>query len=98
NPKRAHIRQQYILQRMMEVGFITKAQYEKAAKEELQRSRETLQTVTDALPALVSFVDTDERFRFLNAAYEKAYGRPAATMLGQTVREVVGEDGYRILR
>ncbi|ANH76333.1 diguanylate cyclase domain protein [Ralstonia insidiosa] len=71
---------------------------DKAAKEELQRSRETLQTVTDALPALVSFVDTDERFRFLNAAFEKAYGRPAATMLGQTVREVVGEDGYRILR
>ncbi|CAJ0810398.1 MULTISPECIES: PAS domain-containing protein [Ralstonia] len=70
---------------------------DRAAKEELQRSRETLQTVTDALPALVSFVDTNERFRFLNAAYEKAYGRPAATMLGQTVREVVGEDGYRSL-
>ncbi|WP_016834799.1 penicillin-binding protein 1A [Herbaspirillum lusitanum] len=36
NPKRAHIRQQYILQRMLDVGFITKAQYEKAAKEELK--------------------------------------------------------------
>ncbi|KHK57727.1 diguanylate cyclase [Ralstonia sp. A12] len=71
---------------------------DKAAKEELQRSRETLQTVTDAMPALVSFVDTDERYRFLNAAYEKAYGRPAAAMLGQTVHDVVGEDGYSILR
>ncbi|WP_296223780.1 sensor domain-containing diguanylate cyclase [Ralstonia sp. UBA689] len=70
---------------------------DKAAKEALQRSRETLQTVTDAIPALVSFVDTDERFRFLNAAYEKTYGLPTAAMLGQTVREVVGEETYQIV-
>lgn len=69
-----------------------------AAKEALQRSRETLQTVTDAIPALVSFVDTDERFRFMNAAYEKACGLPIATMLGRTVREVLGEETYRIAR
>ena len=36
NPKRAHIRQQYILQRMLDVGFITQAQYDAAAKEELK--------------------------------------------------------------
>jgi len=36
NPKRAHIRQQYILQRMLDVGFITQAQYDKASKEELK--------------------------------------------------------------
>lgn len=71
---------------------------DKAAKEALQRSRETLQTVTDALPALVAFIDTDERFRFLNAAYEKAYERPTASMLGQTVRDVVGVDAYGILQ
>ncbi|EJM96265.1 penicillin-binding protein 1A [Herbaspirillum sp. YR522] len=36
NPKRAHIRQQYILQRMLDVGFITQAQYDAAAKEPLK--------------------------------------------------------------
>ena len=36
NPKRAHIRQQYILQRMKDVGFITQAQYDVAAKEQLK--------------------------------------------------------------
>jgi len=71
---------------------------DKAAKEALQRSRETLQTVTDAMPALVSFIDTSERFRFLNAAYEKAYARPAVAMLGHTVREVVGDEAYGIVR
>lgn len=71
---------------------------DRAAKEALQRSRETLQTVTDAMPALVAFIDAEERFRFLNAAYEKAYGQPTAAMLGKTVCEVVGDDAYHIVR
>ncbi|ALF89533.1 MULTISPECIES: sensor domain-containing diguanylate cyclase [Ralstonia solanacearum species complex] len=71
---------------------------DKAAKEALQRSRETLQTVTDAMPALVAFVDADERYRFLNAAYEKAFDRPTAAMLGLTAREVLGEEAYAIVR
>jgi penicillin-binding protein 1A len=36
NPKRAHIRQQYILQRMLDVGFITQAQYDVAANEDIK--------------------------------------------------------------
>ncbi|CAH0447731.1 hypothetical protein LMG10661_03804 [Ralstonia syzygii subsp. syzygii] len=71
---------------------------DKAAKEALQRSRETLQTVTDAMPALVAFVDADQRFRFLNAAYEKVFDRPTAAMLGLTVHEVLGEEAYAAMR
>lgn len=36
NPKRAKVRQQYILQRMHELGYITDAQYSKAKEEELK--------------------------------------------------------------
>ena len=36
NPKRAQIRQQYILQRMLELKFITQAQYDQAIKEDIQ--------------------------------------------------------------
>ncbi|MDY7577674.1 penicillin-binding protein 1A [Herbaspirillum sp. RTI4] len=35
NPKRAYARQQYILQRMNQLGYITNAQYDTAQKEEL---------------------------------------------------------------
>ncbi len=35
NPQRAHVRQQYILQRMLELGDITRAQYDAAVKEPL---------------------------------------------------------------
>lgn len=36
NPKRAHIRQQYILQRMRELNFITAAQYQQAVDEDIK--------------------------------------------------------------
>ncbi|OBV37129.1 penicillin-binding protein 1A [Janthinobacterium psychrotolerans] len=36
NPKRARVRQQYILQRMAQLGYITPAQYEEAKHEELK--------------------------------------------------------------
>ncbi|MFZ6721565.1 penicillin-binding protein 1A [Undibacterium sp. Ji49W] len=36
NPKRATVRQQYILQRMRNLGYITEAQYEQAKNEELK--------------------------------------------------------------
>lgn len=35
NPKRAKIRQQYILKRMLELGYITQPQFDQAAQEEL---------------------------------------------------------------
>lgn len=36
NPKRARVRQQYILQRMHDLGYITTAQYEQARREKLK--------------------------------------------------------------
>ena len=36
NPKRARVRQQYILERMFSLGYITKAEYEKAKEQQLK--------------------------------------------------------------
>jgi len=36
NPKRAHIRQQYILQRMLDLEYITQKEYDAAVKEDIQ--------------------------------------------------------------
>ncbi|PCE24270.1 penicillin-binding protein 1A [Burkholderia ubonensis] len=35
NPKRAKVRQEYILKRMLEIGYITQTQYDQALKEEI---------------------------------------------------------------
>ena len=65
---------------------------------ELQRSEAELRLVTDALPVLVSFVGTDERYRFANRAYEDWFGIPHESMVGKTVLEVIGAEAYAKLR
>ncbi|RSZ56275.1 PAS domain S-box protein [Massilia atriviolacea] len=51
-------------------------------------SEERLRTVTDNLPALISYLDTDLRYRFANAMYKQWYGVDPAAMVGKTVAEI----------
>jgi PAS domain-containing protein len=60
-----------------------------------RRSRDELQVVTDALPVLISFIDRDHVYRFVNRHYETWFGRPASAILNRPVREVVGEAIYQ---
>src|SRR5215471_6344474 len=53
-----------------------------------------LQFIIDAVPALVAYVDTEERYRFNNHAYEQWFSRPPSEIYGRTVREVLGETAY----
>lgn len=57
-----------------------------------------MRTVTDALPALISYVDRDLRYRFVNATYEKWLGVPAARILGQRAPEILGEEALAVRR
>jgi PAS domain S-box-containing protein len=75
------------------------------AKEALEQSREVvrfrehqLRAITDALPALVAYVDRDERYVFCNKAYETWFGIAPEKMVGQPVRGYAGELGYAHLR
>jgi PAS domain S-box-containing protein len=67
------------------------------AERELRESERRVRLITDALPVLVSFVDRDERYRFVNAAYEAWFGAPAAEVRGRRVREVLGEAAYAVV-
>jgi PAS domain S-box-containing protein len=64
----------------------------------LSSSKRQLQTIIDALPALVAYVDADRRYRFCNLAYEQWFGRSQSSIEGKHVREVLGEDAYEGLR
>jgi PAS domain S-box-containing protein len=65
---------------------------------EVLDSEAELRLVTDALPVLVSFIGADGRYRFMNRAYEDWFGIPRDSLLGKTVREVIGESAYAKLR
>ncbi len=67
--------------------------------EEALRQRETeLRLITDTLPVLITFVDSEQRYRFNNQAYQDWFGHPPAEVYGKHLWEVLGESAYEVLR
>jgi PAS domain S-box-containing protein len=67
--------------------------------EEILRQREAeLRLVTNSVPALISFVDREQRYRFNNRGYEEWFGHPASEVYGKCLWEVLGKTGYDIIR
>lgn len=56
-----------------------------------------LESIVDALPSLVAYIDADHRYQFVNAAYERWFGRPRAELVGKHIEEVLGVEGYRAI-
>ncbi|HEV7255271.1 MAG TPA: PAS domain-containing protein [Mesorhizobium sp.] len=72
---------------------------ERKRAEGLLRAREEeLRLLADSLPVLVSFIDRDTRYRFVNATYERWFERPRDEVLGKSVRELLGEAAYALHR
>ncbi len=54
-----------------------------------------LEQLADPLPMLISYVDSNERYRFVNREYEKVWQRERGSLIGLTVKEVLGPNNYR---
>ncbi|NMO22930.1 PAS domain-containing protein [Pyxidicoccus fallax] len=59
---------------------------------------EKLLATVDTAPVLLSYVDTDERYRFCNQSYERWFGASREQVVGRAVRQVVGDAGYETIR
>ena len=57
-------------------------------------SNTRLEFIVEAVPALIGYVDLDERYRFNNLAYQEWFGRPVEEFVGRTVRDVIGDAAY----
>jgi diguanylate cyclase (GGDEF)-like protein/PAS domain S-box-containing protein len=57
-------------------------------------AQKRLQLIADNIPAAVSIIDRDHVYRFNNAAYVRATGRPLLDITGQHVRDVLGVAAY----
>ena len=64
------------------------------AERQLRRNEQRLHTIADAMPAMIGYADAKQRFVFVNAAYERVYGRRQADLIGHPLREVLGEVVY----
>jgi diguanylate cyclase (GGDEF)-like protein/PAS domain S-box-containing protein len=58
----------------------------------LRESEERLRLVANSVPALISYLDRESRFRFSNRTYDDWFGIPQERMHGRTVAEVFGEE------
>ena len=61
---------------------------------QLSASRNQLHQITDNLPALVSYLDADKRFRFANLAYRDWLGQDPAALIGKSLPELYGKEIY----
>ena len=64
------------------------------AEQALRESEERLRLVANSVPALISYVDREQRFRFSNRTYDDWFGIPQERMLGRSVAEVFGEENH----
>jgi PAS domain S-box-containing protein len=64
------------------------------AVRDAKESAEQVRLVADHVPAKISYVDRDLRYRFNNAAYADWYGVDVTEIVGKHVRDVLGEATY----
>ena len=65
---------------------------------ERKRAGELLRLITDNIPALIAYVDTDFRYQLNNQVYGAWFGDAWANVAGKHVREVLGGPGWEKVR
>lgn len=70
----------------------------KRAEEGLQKSEREFRMVIDNVPALISYVSSDQHYRLVNKGYEERFGLPRTQIVGKNVKELLGEEAYELLR
>ncbi len=70
----------------------------KRQQREVARISERLQLVTDAAPALISYVDSNGRYRFVNKGYQEWFGHRREDIVGREMSDVVGEAAFARLK
>jgi diguanylate cyclase (GGDEF)-like protein/PAS domain S-box-containing protein len=68
------------------------------ANQELRRTSSLIRAITDAVPALVAYVDKDERYRYCNEEYRDIYGVDPQTLVGQRIVDAVEPEIYAIVK
>lgn len=65
---------------------------------EAERTRQQIESIIDAAPFLISYVDASGRYAYVSRGYELWFGRPRSEFVGQLVRDTVGPAAFEIVR
>lgn len=75
-------------------GYLQDVTERKERERRIEELNAFLRLLTDAVPALISYVDADLRYRMVNRAYERWFVQPASEIEGRHVREVLGDAAW----
>jgi GGDEF domain-containing protein len=64
------------------------------SRDRIEASERQLRAVTDNLPMLITYVDADERLRFMNGTFHDWLGVDLKQAVGRPLAEVVGAEHY----
>ena len=79
------------------VGIVIDITERKQKELDLRHSREHLEVLSDTVPALISYVGADGRYRTCNALYSTWFGLPRENIVGHHMEDVLGANAWRIV-
>ena len=80
------------------VGIVIDITERQQKELDLRHSRERLELLSDTVPALISYVGADRRYRNCNALYSKWFGLPREKIVDQKMEDVLGAKAWRVIR
>jgi len=87
-----------VLRHVVQVYRGLQASEEAGLVRRLERSEAQMRLVTDAIPVLVSFIQRDGRYAYVNRGYTEWFGLAREQMLHRPVPDVIGEAAYTGVR
>ena len=69
----------------------------KRTERALTQSQSHLQVIADSVPALISYVDRDLTYLFVNRSYTDWFGLPPESIVGRPMHDVLGEQAWQVV-
>ncbi|MEE8189522.1 MAG: PAS domain S-box protein [Kiloniellales bacterium] len=97
-PLELTIGEMWLGDRRVFIGSLRDLTVRKEAEAARRQADEQLRLVMNNLPALISYVDSDQHLQIANRLYETWYRLPRERILGRRIREIFGAVRYEEIR
>ncbi len=70
----------------------------KEAEAALEKSQQQLRLITESLPLLISYIDNNMHYQFVNNGYEKLFELDRSQIVGKHITEIIGQTAFETVR